>query len=91
MSPSLRFKIRDLTGAQLDMSNANVAQAAAQLIDWLAVQHCEIEIFSYLQKSVNKLNKLSTSDLYDFIALLVAVVGIHSATSDSPGMILYPV
>lgn len=81
--------MRDLPGVH--MSYTNVVQAAAELIDWFAIRDCEMEIFSYLQKSVQKLNKLSPSDLYDFIALLVSVVGIRSATFDKPGVILSPV
>ncbi|QKX59266.1 uncharacterized protein TRUGW13939_06398 [Talaromyces rugulosus] len=83
-------KTNGLTGIQLNMSHEKVAQAAAQLIGWLAVRDHEIEIFSYLQKPANKLNTLSTSDLYDFIALLVTVVWIYSVTSDSLGVILPP-
>lgn len=53
------------------MSDEKSYQATAQFIDWLAVRYFELDIFSYLQKSANKLNKLSAPDLCNFITSLV--------------------
>lgn len=75
---SRTFKVYDLTGKLRDMSNDEDVRHAAQLLDWLIIRHLEIDMFCYLQKSVNALEDLSISDLYDVIASLVELLVLLS-------------
>jgi hypothetical protein len=61
------------------MGDNETVKNAAELLGWFATRYFEIDIFCYLQKSVTKLHKLSTSDTYDLITSLVAVIGILSS------------
>lgn len=72
------FRVYDSTGKLCDMSGDEDVRNAAQLLDWLVIRHLEIDIFCYLQKSVNTLNDLSISDLYDLIVSLVGLVEVLS-------------
>ncbi|QKX58647.1 uncharacterized protein TRUGW13939_05774 [Talaromyces rugulosus] len=75
---SRTFALYDSTATLHDMGDNEAVQNAAQLVDWFATRYFEIDIFCYLQKSVNKLYKLSISDLYDVITSLLGVIGLLS-------------
>lgn len=73
------------------MKDNKVLQTKALFVDWLAIRCGEIGKFCYLQKSVHKLNKLASSDLYGVITLLVEAMRMILYDLEDQAINFFPV